>query len=44
MKSLLKWLKRAVRRRQSDIVRVLCPSCNEMIDAYKKHQCVMEVK
>ncbi|HEX3643698.1 MAG TPA: hypothetical protein VHV10_20605 [Ktedonobacteraceae bacterium] len=34
MKKLLKWFKRAIRRLQPDIVTVLCPNCNDMIDAY----------
>jgi hypothetical protein len=36
---LLKWLRRAIRRRQSDIIAVMCPTCNHMMNAFEKHQC-----
>jgi hypothetical protein len=38
---LLRMFKRALRRRQSDIVYVMCPTCNDLIDAYGKHHCVV---
>jgi hypothetical protein len=38
---LLRMFKRAFRRRQSDIVRVMCPDCLEMVSPYEKHHCVV---
>lgn len=41
MKQLIKKLKRALRRRQSSIVYVQCPSCLDLVDAYVKHNCMV---
>jgi hypothetical protein len=36
---LLRMLRRAFRHRQSDIVRVLCPDCLDMVNPYQEHLC-----
>jgi hypothetical protein len=41
LKKLLKWIKRALRRKKSDIVHVMCPDCQGMVNPYEEHQCVV---
>jgi len=38
LKALLKWIKRALRRR---IVTAWCPDCWEHFNPYKEHNCVV---
>ncbi len=40
MKKLIRTLRRAIRRVNPDIVAVKCPTCNHMMNAFEKHQCV----
>jgi len=40
MKKLLRWLKRLWRLANPDIVQVMCPTCNDLVDAYERHDCV----
>ncbi len=40
MKKLIRTLRRAIRRVNSDIVAVKCPTCEQMISTFEKHQCV----
>jgi Fe-S oxidoreductase len=47
LKRLLKWLRRAIRRRKPDIIAVMCPTCEAMMNAYSRHYCpkaIVEVK
>jgi Fe-S oxidoreductase len=37
MRRLLRRLRRAIRRRKPDIVAVMCPTCEGMMNAYSKH-------
>jgi phage FluMu protein Com len=39
LKKMLRPFKRIWRLANSDIVRVRCPRCTTMIDAYSKHAC-----
>jgi uncharacterized CHY-type Zn-finger protein len=41
MKNLLRQLRRAIRRAKPDIVAVKCPTCDQMVDAFEKHQCIV---
>ena len=39
VKKLLRKLKRLWRLANPDIVQVMCPTCNDMVDAYERHVC-----
>lgn len=43
MKKLLRWLKRLWRLANPDIVQVQCPTCNDLVDAYERHDCPRSV-
>jgi Fe-S oxidoreductase len=44
MRILLRRLRRLLRRRKPDIVAVLCPICNNMMNAYGRHYCPIVVE
>jgi hypothetical protein len=44
MKKLLRRLKRLLRRRKPDIIAVMCPICNNMMNPYAKHYCPIVVE
>jgi Fe-S oxidoreductase len=39
MRTLLRRLRRAMRQRKPDIVAVMCPTCEGMMNAYARHYC-----
>lgn len=39
IKQFLRRLRRLWRLANPDIVQVMCPTCNDLVDAYERHDC-----
>ena len=39
MRKLFRWFKRLWRLANPGIVQVQCPTCNDLVDAYERHDC-----
>ena len=44
MRKLLRRLRRAIRRCKPDIVAVMCPTCEDMMNPYARHYCPIVVE